>query len=75
MILRRLTNALKEQNWTTILIEFFLLVSGVFLGIQPPTGTSNAPKTPRRRPTWPASASTWRRTCCRSSAAKPCGAR
>ena len=34
MILRRLTNALKEQNWTTILIEFFLLVSGVFLGIQ-----------------------------------------
>lgn len=34
MILRRLTNALKEQNWTTILIEFVLLVSGVFLGIQ-----------------------------------------
>ena len=34
MLLRRLANALKEQNWTTILIEFFLLVSGVFLGIQ-----------------------------------------
>ncbi len=34
MILRRLANALKEQNWTTILIEFVLLVSGVFLGIQ-----------------------------------------
>ena len=31
MILRRLTNALKEQNWTTILIEFVLLASGVFL--------------------------------------------
>ncbi len=34
MILRRFTTALKQQNWTTILIEFFLLVSGVFLGIQ-----------------------------------------
>lgn len=34
MILRRFTNALKEQNWTTILIEFVLLVGGVFLGIQ-----------------------------------------
>ena len=34
MILRRLAGALKRQNWTTILIEFVLLVSGVFLGIQ-----------------------------------------
>ena len=34
MILRRLSQSLKEQNWTTILIEFVLLVSGVFLGIQ-----------------------------------------
>ena len=34
MLLRRLANALKEQNWTTILIEFVLLVGGVFLGIQ-----------------------------------------
>lgn len=34
MILRRLSQALKEQNWAAIVIEFILLVSGVFLGIQ-----------------------------------------
>ena len=34
MILRRLTQSLKEQNWTAIWIEFILLVLGVFLGIQ-----------------------------------------
>lgn len=34
MILRRLAEALKEQNWTSIWIEFVLLVAGVFLGIQ-----------------------------------------
>ncbi len=34
MILRRLTQSLKEQNWTAIVIEFVLLVVGVFLGIQ-----------------------------------------
>ena len=34
MILRRLSQSLKEQNWTAILIEFVLLVLGVFLGIQ-----------------------------------------
>jgi hypothetical protein len=34
MILRRLTQSLKEQNWTAIWIEFVLLVAGVFLGIQ-----------------------------------------
>lgn len=34
MILRRLTQSLKEQNWTAIAIEFVLLVLGVFLGIQ-----------------------------------------
>ncbi|MCY7354391.1 MAG: hypothetical protein LH470_04800 [Lysobacter sp.] len=34
MILRRLAKSLKQQNWTTILIEFVLLVGGVFLGIQ-----------------------------------------
>ena len=34
MILRRLTQSLKEQNWTAIWIEFILLVTGVFLGIQ-----------------------------------------
>lgn len=34
MILRRLSQSLKEQNWMAILIEFVLLVAGVFLGIQ-----------------------------------------
>lgn len=34
MILRRLSQSLKEQNWTAIWIEFALLVAGVFLGIQ-----------------------------------------
>ncbi len=34
MILRRLGQSLKEQNWTAIVIEFVLLVTGVFLGIQ-----------------------------------------
>jgi hypothetical protein len=34
MILRRLSQSLKEQNWMAIVIEFILLVSGVFLGIQ-----------------------------------------
>lgn len=34
MILRRFAQALKDQNWTAIWIEFVLLVAGVFLGIQ-----------------------------------------
>ena len=34
MILRRLSQSMKEQNWTAIWIEFVLLVAGVFLGIQ-----------------------------------------
>jgi hypothetical protein len=34
MILRRLSQSLKEQNWTAIVIEFILLVGGVFLGMQ-----------------------------------------
>ncbi|MCB1553535.1 MAG: hypothetical protein KDJ14_06965 [Xanthomonadales bacterium] len=34
MIFRRLTQHLREQNWTAIFIEFVLLVLGVFLGIQ-----------------------------------------
>jgi hypothetical protein len=34
MILRRLAQNLKTQNWTAITIEFVLLVLGVFLGIQ-----------------------------------------
>ena len=34
MILRRLADNLREQNWIAITIEFALLVLGVFLGIQ-----------------------------------------
>ena len=34
MILRQLSQSLKEQSWTTILIEFVLLMCGVFLGIE-----------------------------------------
>ncbi len=34
MILRRLAEQLREQNWAAIFIEFVLLVLGVFLGIQ-----------------------------------------
>lgn len=34
MIMRRLAQSMKEQNWATIVIEFVLLVGGVFLGIQ-----------------------------------------
>jgi hypothetical protein len=34
MILRRLAQNLREQNWTAITIEFVLLVAGVFLGLQ-----------------------------------------
>ena len=34
MIMRRFAQALKDQNWTSILIEFVLLVVGVFLGIE-----------------------------------------
>ena len=34
MLLRRLAQNLKEQNWTAIWIEFILLILGVFLGIQ-----------------------------------------
>lgn len=34
MILRRLSQSLRDQNWTAICIEFVLLVAGVFLGIQ-----------------------------------------
>jgi hypothetical protein len=34
MILRRLSQSLKQQNWAAIWIEFVLLIAGVFLGIQ-----------------------------------------
>ena len=33
MILRRLSANLRAQNWTAILVEFVLVIAGVFLGI------------------------------------------
>lgn len=33
-MLRRMTQALRRQDWTTIAVEFVLLVAGVFVGIQ-----------------------------------------
>ena len=34
MILRRLTNAFRKQDWFTVLVEIMIVVLGVFLGIQ-----------------------------------------
>ena len=34
MILRRLTNAFRKQDWFTVFIETLIVVLGVFLGIQ-----------------------------------------
>lgn len=34
MILRRLSNSLRNQDWATVLIEIVIVVVGVFLGIQ-----------------------------------------
>lgn len=34
MILRRLTSSLKEQHWTTIVIELLIVIIGVFIGTQ-----------------------------------------
>lgn len=47
MILRRLSQSLKQQNWTAIWIEFVLLVAGVFLGIQ--VSNWNAARVEQRR--------------------------
>jgi hypothetical protein len=47
MILRRLSQSLKEQNWMAITIEFVLLVVGVFLGIQ--VSNWNAERADRHR--------------------------
>ena len=34
MILRRLTDALRKQDWFTVVIETLIVVLGVFLGLQ-----------------------------------------
>jgi hypothetical protein len=34
MILKRLATALKNQDWATVLIEFLIVVAGIFVGLQ-----------------------------------------
>ena len=34
MILRRLANAIREQRWFTVIIEFVIVVAGIFVGLQ-----------------------------------------
>lgn len=34
MILKRLANALRAQDWTTVTVEFFIVVAGIYLGLQ-----------------------------------------
>lgn len=34
MILRRITGALRKQDWTTVSIEFLIVVVGIFVGLQ-----------------------------------------
>ncbi len=34
MLLRRITQHLKEQNWFAVFLDFFIVVVGVFIGIQ-----------------------------------------
>ena len=47
MILRRITQHVKDQNWTAIGIDFVIVVLGVFLGIQ--LGNWNAAQAERDR--------------------------
>ncbi len=34
MILRRITQHVKEQNWTAVVLDLFIVILGVFIGIQ-----------------------------------------
>ncbi|WP_262695944.1 hypothetical protein [Kordiimonas aquimaris] len=34
MILRKLADAIREQNWFTVIVEIFIVVIGIFLGLQ-----------------------------------------
>src|SRR5210317_2190466 len=34
MILRRLAEAVREQNWFTVLLEVLIVVIGIFIGLQ-----------------------------------------
>jgi hypothetical protein len=34
MILRNIANAIRRQDWATVVIEFFIVVVGIFVGLQ-----------------------------------------
>lgn len=34
MIIRKLADAIREQNWFTVIIEILIVVIGIFLGLQ-----------------------------------------
>ena len=34
MILRRLAEALRRQDWLTVAVEFLIVVAGIFVGLQ-----------------------------------------
>jgi len=34
MILRKLADAIREQNWTTVILEILIVVVGIFIGLQ-----------------------------------------
>jgi len=34
MIIRRMAEAIREQNWFTVIVEIFIVVIGIFLGLQ-----------------------------------------
>ncbi len=34
MLLRRITQHIKDQNWFAVFIDFFIVIAGVFIGIQ-----------------------------------------
>lgn len=34
MLLRKLSTHIKEQNWSTVLVEFLIVVFGPFMGLQ-----------------------------------------
>ncbi|MFT5609355.1 MAG: uncharacterized membrane protein YfbV (UPF0208 family), partial [Parvicella sp.] len=34
MILRRLSNAVRQQDWFTVVVEILIVVMGVFIGLQ-----------------------------------------
>jgi hypothetical protein len=42
MLLRRVIEHVREQNWLAVFIDFLIVVVGVFIGIQVLIGTKSA---------------------------------